>query len=327
MKKNKSKGIDVSILILTWNGLNIIKKTLPSFLKLKTKYNYEIIVVDNASEDNTAEFLKKNYPSVKIFRNDSNLSCSGWDPAIKVCKGRYIMFIPNDVEATPDFLDHLVDTMEQDNNVGMTIPVLFDYYNRKLVETGPDWISRSFYTGRYQGEFKGDVKEAKEILGGSAGLVRKSALDTVGYFYDCDFFVQAQDPDLGLRLRLIGLRSMYVPSSKMYHMESATLKKGYSPKNTYYMERNLLFMFLKICSLPRIVLLLPYIILMRLFALLRDILLLRFKIAIARVKGWLWLLFHASIVYKKRKQTQKLRKVKDSYIFKIFSEKRILTGT
>lgn len=317
--------MEVSIVIVNYNGKNMLKGTLESINKIisinhtnKTgKKNYEIMVVDNNSTDGSVGFVKKNYPDVEIIHNKKNLGYSGINSALPHCNGKYILFLNNDIEVGNGCIKELTRVMESDDEIAMTAPKLVNYYDKKL-KSGGTWVSRSFYNGHIA-----DTDEIKEIPYLGVGLIRKSIVDKFNYLFDNDYFIYAEDLDLGLRLRLIGYKVVFVPKAILYHRHAATTKKFNSAFTTFLLERNLLTTFLKILSLKNIILFLPYVFLIRVFAVTRDVITFRFANAFSRLKAIFWILFNFKLIYEKRKKLQKLRVADDKFILKIFSEKYI----
>jgi hypothetical protein len=312
----------VSLLVVNYNGKDILKLCFPSLKKLNyPKNRYEIIVVDNGSTDGSIQFLKKEYPDVKIVQNKKNLGYVGINFGLKHCKGKYIYFLNNDLILQKDCLHYLVEEIQKDKNIGMAAHEGINYYNKKLV-SGGTWASRIMYCGHHPME---DKKKVREIPYMGSGLIRKSVIDAYGYLFDEDYFIYAEDFDLGLRIRLLGMKTIQVKKARCYHFDSFTMKRVSSPsRNTFLLEKNLLTTFFKLFSLKTIILLFPLVLAARMLNIIKDITRLNFKNAIARARSILWVVFHFRGILIKRTDTQRLRKESDSYILRIFSEKYTL---
>ncbi len=306
----------VSIVIVNYNGKKLLKAILESLKKSSFK-NYETIVVDNNSKDGSQEFIRKNYKKAKLVENRENLGYSGINSALKYCKGKYILFLNNDMEIEKDCVSKLVETMESGRDIAMAAPRLVNFYDKKLKSNGT-WASRSFYNGHIKGNGKDIIKEIPYL---GVGLIRKDFVDSYGYLFDPDYFIYAEDLDLGLRIRLNGKKMLFNPNAVLYHMHALTSKKSGSAFTTFLMERNSIMTFFKIPSFSNIVLFFPYVFGMRIVAVLRDMASLNFSGAFARVRAILWVILNFRKIYGKRKQAQKLRKAEDSYILKSFTEK------
>tara|TARA_Y100000310_G_scaffold230239_1_gene232669 strand:+ start:512 stop:1492 length:981 start_codon:yes stop_codon:yes gene_type:complete len=304
----------VSIIIVNYNGKKLLRTILESLKKSSFK-SYETIILDNNSTDGSQQLVKKQYSSARLVANKKNLGYSGINSALTHCRGKYILFLNNDMEIDKNCIKELVEAIEQDSKIGIVAPRLINYYNKELKSNGT-WVSRAFYNGHI---CSGKVLKVIPYLG--VGLIRKSIVDRFGYLFDKDYFIYAEDLDLGLRLRLLGYKAVFTPRAVLYHMHAITTKKSKSHKMTFLLERNLLITFFKVLSLKNILLFLPYVISMRIIALVKDILLFKFVNALSRVKAILWVIFNFNLINEKRKKLQKMRKADDKFILKVFSEK------
>lgn len=307
----------VSIIIANYNGKALLKTVINSIRKSSFK-GYEIIVVDNASSDGSQHFIKKHYKDVTLIINKGNLGYSGINSALKYCKGRYILFLNNDIELDKDCIKNLVASIKPED-VMMSAPKLINFYDRSLKSNGT-WVSRAFYNGQVKGNGNSIAKEIPYL---GVGLIKKDFVDMFGYLFDPDYFIYAEDLDLGLRIRLNGKKAVFVPNAVMYHMHSATMQKASKAFTAYLMERNLLMTFFKILSLKNILFYLPYALFMRFIAIIRDLAVLRADIAFSRLRAILFILLNFGFIMNKRRQVQKFRKADDSYILNVFSEKYI----
>ena len=309
----------VSLLVVNFNGKGILKTCLPSLFKVNyPKNKYEVIIVDNGSSDGSVEFLKKRYPQIKVVENNKNLGYVGINSGIKHCKGSYVYFLNNDLTLEKNCMRLLVQEIEKDASIGMVAHNTINYHDKNIV-SGGTWVSRAMYCGHYR---KDDTVATKVIpyLGG--GIIRKSIILKYGYLFDPDYFIYAEDLDLGLRIRLLGMRVVLVANAVCYHMHSVTIKKySTSAKNTFLLERNLLMTFFKVFSAKNLILNSPLVILSRLLTVLKDLISLKFLNALARIHAIVWITSHIDLIAKKRHQLQNMRKVNDLFILKVFSEK------
>lgn len=305
----------VSIIIVNYNGKNLLKTILDSLKKSSFK-SYETIVVDNNSIDGSQEFVKKNYKKVKLVENKENLGYSGINSALKYCNGKYILFLNNDMEIEKNCIKSLVEVLD-DDSVGMAAPKLVNYYNKNLVSNGT-WLSRAFYNGHIKGSKKSKNKVIPYL---GAGMIRKTIVDTYGYLFDPDYFIYGEDVDLGLRIRLLGKKVIFVGDAIAYHMHAVTTQNMKSSKTTYLMERNLMISFFKSLPLSRIFLYLPYVMLFRFFAMMRDIAYLNFPSFFMRIKAILWIVFNFHKIISKRKKTLAHNKTTTRFFTDVFTEK------
>lgn len=311
--------IKVSFVLICYNEKQRVLNCLKSIKRLKTKYSYEIYVSDNASTDGTVEAVRKEFKDVNVIALQKNIGTPAYNAGVKKSKGEYVLFTASDVELKEDMLDQLVELLDKNNEIAQAAPKYYNYFDRKKIDLAGTWLSRSFYSGTFKNDTLGN--KIIEIPYMGTGLVRMSVLKKLGYLFDCDYFIYGEDVDFGMRIRLLGYKIIYIPSSIVYHFGSVSQKIHKQEHLTFLMERNLLTTFFKIMSAKNIFLFLPYVVLMRFVAMLRDIFTLKFINAFARLKAMLWILVNFSFVMKKRKETQKLRNVGDKELLRLFTEK------
>jgi GT2 family glycosyltransferase len=124
----------VAIVILNWNGRNFLEKFLPSVLT-STYVNKNIIVADNASTDDSIDFLKAHYPQIEIIQNSSNEGfAKGYNTALKQVVADYYILLNSDVEVTPGWIEPAIALMESDTAIAACQPKLLAYNNKELFE-------------------------------------------------------------------------------------------------------------------------------------------------------------------------------------------------
>lgn len=313
--------IKVSFVILSYNDVKMVINAINSIKRLKTKYKFDIFVVDNGSNDSTPKSVKNAFNDVKVIELGKNIGTAAYDAAIKKSKSEYIFFTGCDIEAKADMLDKLVAFLDKNKDVTLAAPKYINFYNRNKIDTGGTWLSRSFYSGTFKDNTLGDKNIEIPYIGG--GLIRKEVVEKFGYLNDNDYFFYGEDVDLGLRIHLLGLKIYYIPSSMVYHIGSISRRVHKAYYLTFLMERNLLTTFFKILSIKSILLLLPYVLLMRLAAVCRDLISFNFMNSFARMYAVLRVIFNFKFIMKKRKKIQKMRKVDDKALFRIFSERHL----
>lgn len=310
----------ISILMVNYNGKELLKIALNSIKKQNFNGRFEVIIVDNNSTDNSQEFLKKKYKDIKLIQNKENLGYCGINAGIRHCNGRYIFFTNNDIALDKNCIRKLAEALDSDKKMGIASPKVVNYFNKNLSSCGT-WVSRSFYNGHFK--FNKDFR--KEIPYNGIALIRKEIVDKFRYLFDSDYFAYAEDLDLGLRTRLLGYRVVHIPKAILYHMHGVTMTKNRKYNLTYLMEKNLLSTFFKILSIKSIIILLPYVIVMRFIGALKDVLSFRFINSIARFLAIFAVIVNMPSIIKKRISIQKMRKVDDSFLFQVFSEKYLFS--
>jgi len=323
MGKKNSVRSKVSIIILNYNGKDIISKCISSCFKSNfPKTNLEVVVIDNNSSDGSYEFIKKNFPKVRIIKMQKNLGTASYNIAIRKTNGDFLFLLNNDDVLDPNCINHLISTLKTSSEAGLCKPKGLNLdYKTKVIASG-SWVSRSFYCGLIRKIVK--PERIIEIPYAGNVLIKREILDELGYLFDSDYFLYGEDLDLGLRVRLIGKKILYDPKAVMYHGESPTAKREFPLSHLVFLtERNLLVTFFKNTGTLRLFLYFPYVFGMRVFTVLRDIILLRPINSFARIRAMLWIITNTGAIAKKRTETQRTRKAKDSYVFQIFSEKEM----
>jgi len=238
----------LSVIIPNWNGKRFLQECLDS-LKDQTYSHFETILVDNGSTDGSMEFVRERYGEfVQIIRNEINLGFTGGNNVgIRAAKGEYIVLLNNDTWADPRWLEELAKATEVDSCVGMWGSKINSYDKKNQIEAVGELIYRDGLS-RARGQFEqdqGQYEAIEEILfpPGCGAMFRKRVFDEIGLF-DEDFFAYADDAEIGIRARLAGWKSLYVPRAILYHKNSGTGGQ-YSPFKAFYVERNRFWMTLK----------------------------------------------------------------------------------
>ncbi len=319
--KAKNKA-DVSFVILSFNDSGMVLKAVSSIKKLKTKYQYDIFVVDNGSKDDTPNIIKKKFPKINIIQLGKNVGTAAYGPAIKKSQAKYIYFTGCDIEVKEDMLDKLVDFLEKNKEAAQAAPKYVNLNDKSKIDLAGTWLSRSFYSGTFKNNYLGEKPIEIPYIG--TGLIRKEIIDKFGYLFDNDYFFYGEDVDLGLRIRLLGHKVFYIPNSIVYHAGSISRKIHKTYYLTFLMEKNLLRSFFANLEPINIIFLSPYVLIMRLIAIIKDAVTLKFMDSFARIYAILWNLLNINKIMKKRRQIQNMRKVNDKELFKYFSEEHLL---
>jgi GT2 family glycosyltransferase len=251
----------VSVIVLNWNGADILEECLLS-LKAQTYAPLEVIVVDNGSTDDSVARVKEKFgDSVRLHQNPTNLGFAGGNNvAIRTANGDYIALLNNDATADPRWVEELVEAAEALPGVGMCASKIYSFDQPGILDSAgglliyPDGLSRG--RGRLERDL-GQYEKREEVLlpSGCACLYRRTMLDEIGSF-DEDFFAYSDDTDLGLRGRMAGWKCEYVPTAIAYHRYSSTGGR-YSKLKAFLAERNRFWVAVKILPLP-VLLLSPF---------------------------------------------------------------------
>jgi hypothetical protein len=250
---NPEKGfpLKVSIVVPNWNGMRFVGMCLDSLSQLDFD-GHEVIVVDNGSTDGSREMIEEQYPWVRLLKMPDNMGFAiACNEGIKASNAEYIVLLNNDIEVTPDWLRELYEGMERHPECGMGTTKMMFLDNRDVFyNTGDLFHSWSSGGGRGQGEKDIGQYETEEYVFGAcagAGIYRREFFNQVGLF-DEDFFIFAEDVDINMRGQLKGLKAVYLPKAKVYHIGTATVGL-YSDRYVYLCKRNDIWVFIKNYSL------------------------------------------------------------------------------
>jgi GT2 family glycosyltransferase len=256
----KKYDIKIAVLLLNWNGIEFTVPCIESLLRSSVKPN-SIIVVDNASIDDSVNVLKSLFSDIQIIENKSNLGFAGGNNVglQKILSDNYdyIWVLNNDTIVDENCLNDLIEAMEQDHNIAATTgKIIYEGTSDLIWYAGANINYRTLkseHVGELQrdkGEF--DVPIDVPFISGCCMFLRKSALEMVGVF-DNNFFAYSEDFDWCLRAGDLGLRLRYIPQARIYHKVSATFKKTMignsggtsSPLAIYLTTRNRMYIIRK----------------------------------------------------------------------------------
>ncbi|MEA3445561.1 MAG: glycosyltransferase family 2 protein [Bacteroidota bacterium] len=295
----------VSIISVNFNQSAVTLEMLESLRSISYP-SIEIIIVDNGSPSDTPEIIKEKYPEVNLIISKKNLGFAGGNNlGVKESKGKYILFLNNDTELEPGFLEPLVDVLEEKDEVAMASPKLMFYFSegKKLVQyAGAKAINP--YTGRgynigYKQIDKGQFAKSRETdLGhGAALLVRMDTMLEYGLMPDI-FFLYYEEHDWCAMLRQKGLKVWYVAESTVYHKESISIGKN-SPLKAYHMARNRVMYLRRRTNWPTFIVCMIYFFIVATPKIVLTYLLKReFALFSAFNKGILWNFTHFKGVHK-----------------------------
>ena len=248
----------VSVVILNWNGQAYIKGCLDSVLR-QDYGNVEVIVVDNASEDESPDIVHKNYRDVVLIQNRSNLGFSvGNNIGIQRARGDFLLVLNNDTELDRGCITAMKRSIDRDSRYGTSASKIYLKDSPGTIDAAgivvfPDGLSIG--RGRFEPGSLYEKEEEVFFSSGCCALYRREMLEDIrifGEYYDEDFFAYAEDTDLGWRARLRGWKCVYAPTAVVYHARSASAGK-YSPMKAFLVERNRMWLEVKNFPFPLIV--------------------------------------------------------------------------
>ena len=307
----------VAVLVLNFNGKRYLENCFSS-LRSQSYPRYDVYLVDNASSDDSIEYVRRNFPFVKVIALDKNYGfAEAYNKAIQAVDYRYIALLNNDTRVDFDWLRELVKAiliddgivacgskilLERDtkrlNHAGGKLTPLGGGFDIGLLEEDSDLYSRMRYVG---------------CVCGASMLIKRDAFSMIGGF-DPDFFAYFEDVDFCWRAWLYGLKILYVPSSVVYHRFGGTWDSKISPKRMFLGERNRLLTAFKNLNRSNLVKALAISIFFnaaRIISLLRAG---RYESAVSILLGDRWVVKNLRAVLCKRGTVQSRRVLSDEFL-------------
>lgn len=235
----------VSLILVNWNGAQHLPVCLTA-LRQQTVRDFEIILVDNASHDNSLELLARDFPEVKVSAQKGNLGFAGGsNVGLRAARGEFIILLNIDTEVDAHWLEEVLAAFQRHPEAGSVASKmkLFDYRD-KFHTTGDFYRIDGIPGNRGVWEVDRGQYDHEEYVfstcGGSAAY-RRTTLEQIGLL-DEDFFFSCEDVDLGWRSQLAGWRCVYAPKAVVYHKLKAT---GGGATASFYDGRNFLWVIAK----------------------------------------------------------------------------------
>lgn len=244
----------LAIVILNWNGKDHLKNFLPSVFTT-SYHDYEVYVVDNGSTDDSLQWIRKDFPQVKIIELNENYGfAKGYNLGLQQINAEYFVLLNSDVEVTPGWVEPIIGLMDADPAIAACQPKILQYYNKQYFEyagAAGGWIDSlgyPFARGRIfdvceedYGQY--DAVEPVFWASGAAMFVRASAWHELNGL-DEYFFAHQEEIDFCWRLQHAGYKVYSCPKSVVYHVGGGTLPKG-NKRKVYLNFRNNLIMLAK----------------------------------------------------------------------------------
>ena len=251
--------LKTAVVILNWNGKKYLEQFLPSLIRNTNCDNTEIIIADNNSKDDSINFLKKNYPDLRLIEFDKNYGFTGgYNKALDQIDAEYFVLLNSDIEVTASWLSPLISLMDSDESVAACQPKITyfhkkDYFDYAGASGGfIDKYGYPFCRGRILNKIEVDNQQYNNIIDvfwatGACMVVRANLFKSIDGL-DNDFFAHMEEIDLCWRLKNKGYRIVVNPNSTVHHVGGGTLPNN-SPFKLYLNYRNNLFLLYK--NLPK----------------------------------------------------------------------------
>ena len=244
---------DIAIVILNWNGVRMLRQYLPSVLRYSQEA--EVIVADNASNDDSLKLLEQEFPEVRTIVLEKNFGfAEGYNQALRQVEAKYYLLLNSDVEVTEGWLRPMLSYMEAHEDVVACQPKLKCEWDRSMLEYAGacggyiDKLGYPFCRGRVFSTVEKDWAQYDTVATvawatGAALMIRSREYWETGGL-DGRFFAHQEEIDLCWRLRSRGYRIVCIPDSVVYHVGGGTLPKD-NPRKTFLNFRNNMILLYK----------------------------------------------------------------------------------
>ena len=303
--------MDIAVVILNWNGKHLLEEYLPDVVQNSEEAT--IYVVDNASTDDSVAYLKQSHPNVKLVQLIDNLGyAGGYNKALEQIDEPIPILMNNDVRPAEGWLRPIIRCFQEEKDVPAIQPKILaddqrDHFEYAGASGGHiDHLGYPYCRGRlfdHLEKDEGQYDDETDIFwaSGACLAVRKEIFMRVNGF-DEDYFAHQEEIDLCWRIKNLGYRIKVVPTSVVYHLGGGTLNK-LNPRKTYYNFRNSLFNLLKNAPLKRYKRLIIKRMLLDAIAVIKFLLLLRWKHALMVLRAHLDYYGHKKRILNKRRSS------------------------
>ena len=266
---------DVLVVVVNYNGGELLSRAVAALARQSYR-SFRLLIVDNASSDDSISRLHAEFPETEVLQTGSNMGFAAANNlAVRSAGGtRWIGLLNPDAFPEPDWLQNLIGAARKNPNAG-------SFASRTLVAGDPEkldgagdayHVAGRYWRRGYHRKKQDLYLQSEEIFAacGAAALYSREAWEDVGGF-DEDFFCYGEDIDLGFRLQLAGYKCLYVPEAVALHCGSAVTGQR-SDFSTYYGQRNLSWVYFKNMPAPLFWLVLPLHVLLNFATVLRCML-------------------------------------------------------
>ena len=242
---------DISVIVLNWNGRSLLEPCLEAVFAQESA-DFEVVVVDNASTDRSAEMVRTRFPAARLVVLPTNVGfAAGNNAGVREARGALIAFLNNDTVPERTWLAHLRRAITPETGFALATSRIVYMHDPSVVDSAGDGVLR--WGGAYKRHHGAPVAAAMssgEVFGicGAACMLPRTVFDQLGGF-DEDFFASHEDVDLSYRARLFGYRCWYASDAVVRHHGSATLGRV-SPQAVFHGQRNLEWMYVKNTPAP-----------------------------------------------------------------------------
>ena len=310
----------ITVIIVNWNDKDVIVECIQSLLD-QDRDEIDIIISDNGSKDDSVEFIREHFPSIKIIENGENLGFgSAINRGLDLAKGEYFLFLNSDLKLNSNCVGELAKLLDSDSSIGGAIPKILHIDQQNIINSLGVLIN---YTGiaypNLLGEKDPGYQEPFESACGGIFMLRREVYKTIGGF-DEDLFLYHEDHDLSWRVRLAGWQLKVAPKAIMYHHYK--FNKGIL--KYYSSEKNRLHILLKNMEIKTLALISPALIIVEFSQWFHAAI---NKWFFLKMKSYFEILIVLPSILTKRKKLKLLRKVSDKEITRVYKGTLAISGT
>ncbi|MBN2457231.1 MAG: glycosyltransferase family 2 protein [Sedimentisphaerales bacterium] len=251
------KSLDVSIIIVSWNTRDILRNCMKSVYDKSGKVDFEVIVIDNASDDDSAEMVETNYPQAILIKNEENRGFAvANNQGMKIAKGRYVLLLNSDTVVLEDAIAETVsfsDAHPEAAAVGCKVlnpdrtlqPTCFMFPSAVNMVLSSTYLYKVFPQSRFFGRERmswwdrSDTREV-DVVTGCFMLVRREAIDQVGMM-DERFFMYGEETDWCYRFKKSGCKVFFTPCAQIIHFGGQSTRQRATEMILRRMGSRLLF--------------------------------------------------------------------------------------
>ncbi len=322
--QSKLDEAEIAIVILNYNGIEYLESYLPSVLYSSSKLNFIIYVIDNASTDDSIEYLEEWHPEVRLITLRENYGfAGGYNKGLEQINHKYYILLNSDIEVTPNWIDTLYHTMESDSSIASCQPKILDLKNREYFEHAGaaggyiDYLGYPLCRGRILDKLEKDLgqyDDTKEIFWTTgAAMMIKSKIFHDFEGFDATYFAHMEEIDLCWRLKRAGYKTMAVGDSRIFHIGGGSLAYE-SPRKIYLNFKNNLETIIKNYSTAKLLYIVPIRLVLDGVAGLNFIFSGQIKLAMMIVKAHFYIYFHIFGLVGRRRKYNKI--ISDNQISK-----------
>lgn len=253
---------DLTVIIPNYDGKHFLKECFDS-LKVQNGIS-KVIIIDNASQDGSVDYIANNYPEFTLIKNKKNLGfAAAVNQGIKVSNTNYVFLLNNDVVLEKNCISNLLKCIHKDENIFAVASKMIYYHDRKIIDDAGDEYTLLGFTQKVGNGRSTELYQSEgEVFSACAGaaLYNRNVFEDIGYF-DENFFAYMEDVDISYRARIHGYKCVYCPKAVVYHHGSGTSGSKYNAFKIRLAARNNIYVPYKNMPWPQLALNLIFLIL------------------------------------------------------------------